>query len=227
MPQYELIGAGIYTIPEAARLTGVPITNIRRWTLGYEYVRDGRHRAMPPVVNPQIRPIDEALALSFRDVQEIRFLQAFRSLGVSWQTIRLASENAKRIIGDDHPFSTGCFKSFRNAILLDAAEATGDPVLLDVARNQLALRRVVAPYLKGLVFDKDEPVRWFPADGRLIVIDPMRRFGQPIVTREGVPTRVLAKAYRAEQSFKAVAKWYEVPIRSVRAAVGYENRLAA
>jgi uncharacterized protein (DUF433 family) len=225
----ELIGAGIYSIPEAARLTCIPVSNIRRWTQGYEYVRGGRRRHLPPIVKPQIDPIGEVEALSFRDLQELRFLQAFRNLGVSWHTLRLASLNAQTILGDDHPFSTGRFRSCGNTIMMDAAKKAKDTALLDVARNQLAFRRVVEPYLKGLVFDKakDSPVRWFPTDTRLIVIDPVRRFGQPIVAREGVPTRVLAKAFRAEKSVAAVAKWYELPARSVRAAVAYENRLAA
>jgi uncharacterized protein (DUF433 family) len=224
---FTLIGAGIYTIPDASRLTGVPLSNIRRWTQGYEYVRGGQRRALPPVVKPQIHPIEEIEVLSFRDLQEIRFLQAFRRLGVSWHTLRLASDRAKSIIGDDHPFSTGRFRSLGNAIFADLSGTSWDGTVLDVLRSQLAFKRVVAPYLKGLVFAKDEPVRWFPADGRLIVLDPMRRFGQPIVTKEGVPTSVLSKAYRAEKSLRKVAQWYVVPVRSVRAAVEYENRLAA
>lgn len=225
----ELIGTGIYSIPEAARLTGIPVSNIRRWTQGYEYVRAGQRRELPPVVRPQIDPIDEEEALSFRDLQELRFLQAFRNQGVSWHTLRLANLNAQKILDDDHPFSTGRFRSLGNAIMMETAKKARDAALLDVARNQFVFRRAVAPYLKGLVFDrrKDEPVRWFPTDTRLIVIDPARRFGKPIVTREGVPTRILAKAYNAEKSIEAVAKWYELSARSVRAAVAYENRLAA
>jgi uncharacterized protein (DUF433 family) len=225
--EYRLIGAGIYTIPEASRLSGVPISSIRRWTRGYDYVSNGRRRSLPSVVKLEIHPIEGVPALSFRDLQEVRFLHAFRQHGVSWHTLRLASDRAKATIGDDHPFSTGRFRSFGNAILAEIAVRSKDAALLDVVRNQLAFRRIVAPYLKGLEFAKGEPVRWFPIDSRLVVLDPLRRFGQPITTREGVPTAVLAKAYRAERSYKKVAAWYEIPVRSIRAAVEYENRLAA
>jgi uncharacterized protein (DUF433 family) len=227
MNEYHLIGAGIYTIPEVSRLTRVPISNIRRWTRGYSYRRAGKRRELPPVVKLQIHPIEGVPALSFRDLQEVRFLHAFREHGVSWHTLRLASERAKAIIGDDHPLSTGRFKSFGNAILTEVATKAKDRSLLDVVRNQLTFRKIVSPYLKGLEFADDEPVRWFPVDNRLVVLDPSRRFGQPITTREGVPTAVLAKAFRVEKSYKRVAAWYEISVRSIRAAVEYENRLAA
>jgi uncharacterized protein (DUF433 family) len=62
---------------------------------------------------------------------------------------------------------------------------------------------------------------------KMIVLDPQRAFGQPIVAREGVPTAILAKAYRSEQSFARVARWYEVKERWVRNAVEYEDSLVA
>lgn len=68
--------------------------------------------------------------------------------------------------------------------------------------------------------------RWFPVASRRVVIDPARSFGQPIV-QEGVPTLVLAKTFAAEGSYSRVARWYDVDVRSVRAAVDFEHRLAA
>src|SRR5262245_51927464 len=107
----SLLGLGIYTIPEAARLTRVPISSIHRWTHGYTFVRRGERRWSPPLVKPQIHPIDSVPALSFIDLQELRFLHAFRDHGVSWYWLRIAHEQAKNRIGHDHPFSTGKFRS--------------------------------------------------------------------------------------------------------------------
>jgi len=60
-----------------------------------------------------------------------------------------------------------------------------------------------------------------------IVVDPARSFGRPIVQKVDVPTDVLAKAVRVEESLSLVAKWYDIPIEAVRAAVEFEERLAA
>ena len=166
-------------------------------------------------------------ALSFLDLQEIRFLHASRRHGVSWQTLRQASESVKKRLSHDHPFSTGKFSSYGRRILLDAAKASGDQALEDIVSNQLGFRSVIALYLQGLEFSQGIVARWFPRPDKRIVIDPARSFGQPIVTKEGVPTLVLAKAYRAERSYSKVSRWYEVDVRSVRAAVEFESRMAA
>ena len=41
MVDYLYIGHGVYSVAEAARLTGVPASTIRRWTRGYSYPRNG------------------------------------------------------------------------------------------------------------------------------------------------------------------------------------------
>jgi uncharacterized protein (DUF433 family) len=224
---YDLIGIGLYTIPEAHRLTNVPISNIRRWTLGYAYVFGGVTHMSPAIVRPQIDPIDGTIVLGFRDLQEIRFLDAFRKHGVSWHTLRLAFERARELTRSSHPFSTGQFRSSGNAIFTAVARETNDPELLDIVKGQLAFRKILAPYLRGLDYEGDEPVRWYPEDRRRVVLDPGRRFGQPIVNKEGVPTRILARSYKREHSYRVVAHWYDVAIESVKAAVAFEKRLAA
>jgi uncharacterized protein (DUF433 family) len=221
-----LLTSGIYTIPDAGRLTDVPISNIRRWTLGYYFNQGGERHWSPPLVKPQLQR-DGVLALSFLDLQELRFLHAFRHRGASWQSLRIAHERARRRIGHDHPFSTGKFKSAGRAILLEVATESKDRVLEDIVTRQFEFKRVISPYLRGLIFDSGFVVRWFPRRNRTIVIDPSLSFGQPIVAKGGVPTNVLARSYRAERSFERVAKWYDVDVPSVRAAVEFERRLAA
>jgi uncharacterized protein (DUF433 family) len=72
-------------------------------------------------------------------------------------------------------------------------------------------------------------VRWFPMGEKrkVVVIDPQRAFGRPIVAEGGVPTEVLASAVAAEKSVERVARWYAVSPREVKAAVEFEQRLAA
>ena len=52
--------------------------------------------------------------------------------------------------------------------------------------------------------------------------------GRPVLTREGVPTDVLAAAVKAnDNDVDAVVRWYSIPRRAVQAAVEFETRLAA
>ncbi len=49
----NLVGIGLYTIPEAARLTKVPNRNVRRWLRGYSTQFQGAPRRVPPVLDGQ------------------------------------------------------------------------------------------------------------------------------------------------------------------------------
>lgn len=222
----ELLTAGVYTLPDAARLTSVPPANIRRWTQGYSFIRNGRRRWSPALVPPQLDKIQGAEALSFLDLQELRLLHMFRIRGASWRTLRVAHERAKKWVGHGHPFSTGRFQSAGREVLTEVAASESDHALQNIVSGQLVFRRFIAPYLRGLEFDDDVVIRWFPRRDRRVVVDPRRSFGQPIV-REGVPTSVLARSYRTEKSIERVARWYDVEASSVRAAVDFERRLAA
>jgi uncharacterized protein (DUF433 family) len=223
----DLLDVGLYTLPEAARLTGVPSAHIRRWTLGYHFVREGTRRWSPPLVTPKLHPMEGELAVTFLDLQELRFLHAFRTHGMSWYWLRIYHDRAKERVGHDRPFSTGKFKSFGRSILMEVAPSSRRAVLEDVVSSQLGFKKVIAPFLRGVVFEKDRAVRWFPRPDKRVVVDPTQSFGQPVVTRGGVPTNVLAHSYKAERSMDRVARWYAVDIRSVRAAVEFERRLAA
>jgi len=222
----NLLVVGIYTLPEAARLTGVPMANIRRWILGYDFVRRGQRRWSPALVAPQLHPIEGVPAVSFLDLQELRFLHAFRSRGASWQTLRVAHEEAKARIGHSHPFATGRFVSAGREILIGVAISQRDRALENVVSRQLVFKKFIAPYLRGLEFDGQVAIRWYPRRDRRVIVDPRWNFGQPVV-KEGVPTSVLARSYCAESSVERVARWYDVTASSVRAAVEFERRLAA
>jgi uncharacterized protein (DUF433 family) len=223
----SLIGTGLYTIPEASRLTGVPAASIRRWTLGYEYVRAGERHQLPAIVVPQLDPVESMQIITFLDLQEVRFLHAFRSAGVSWVTLRLAHEEARRRLQHAHPFATGRFRTDGRRILTEVIKTARDRALEDIVSRQLAFKKVIAPFLRGLKFRNDIAALWFPARGTRIVLDPERSFGQPIVNKEGVPTAVLARSFKAEGSIERVARWYQVEVPSVRAAVEYESRPVA
>ncbi len=231
MPSHisDLIGLGIYSVPEAGRLTGIKSRTIRRWLRGYSYkVGDELHHSSE-VVLADLRQTKEAFALSFRDLIEVRFVQAFRRHGVSWKTLRAASCLGQKMLQTTHPFSTKAFRTDGKKIFAELADGSRDPKLLDLLDNQYVFREILAPHLySGLERSPDDEVlRWWPMNRTgLVVLDPGRSFGQPIINEEGVSTWVLAKAFEAEESINRVAGWFDVKPASVRAAVTFENRLA-
>ncbi len=226
----KLVGIGLYTVPEAARLTKVPKPTIRRWLFGYRTRRSGQFAELPPVWESQIARIDSVTGLGFLDLMEIRFVHAFRAHGVSLNNIRIAVERACEIFGSDHPFAKKRFQTDGRRIFAAIAESSGEMTLIDLVKSQYAFHRVVRPSLyASLEFSEaDEVVRWFPLwPKQQVVVDPKKAFGRPIVSSGHVPTDTLARAVEAEGSMERVTRWFDVPMQAVRAAVEFEKELAA
>lgn len=224
----DLIGIGLYTAAEAARLLRSPAQSVRRWMAGYCYSSGGSQRWMEPLWTPQIPRIDGELELGFRDLTELRFIVRFRKAGLALQTIRACLDVVRTIVGEERPFSTQQFKTDGRKIFLEIANQTKDPQLIDLARGQYAFKAMIEPSFKDLEFEDGVAARWRPLPGRKsIVIDPQRSFGQPIAADSGVATSVLAVAAEVEGSVSAAARAYEVSPSVVRDAVEFEALLAA
>ncbi len=216
MEAMKLAGRGIYTVVEASRLTHVSARRIRYW------VEDR------PVWQRELPDLGNSWALTFRDLIEVRFVDAFRRHGVSWRAIRLAASTAYEVLETSHPFSTRRFQTDGRTVFTRVVHESGASSLLDLVERQYAFDEVLGRYLyAGLDFSGlDEPQRWWPlGKKRPVVIDPARQFGQPVSAPEGVPTAVLNASFKAEGSLAGVARVFEVSVKSVKAAIDFERSL--
>ena len=224
-PDLSLIGIGLYTPAEAARLIRVPLSTLQRWLRGYK-VEDREYDPLWPL---QVDLGDERTYLSFLDLVQARVALAFINAGLSAQKVRRAIKQGRKILNSDYPFASARFRTDGKTVVLQVLTPGEDDRLIDLFKDdQYVMKHIVEPSLKGLEFDKDLAVRWWPAgkDDR-IVVDPHRQFGQPIDAETGVPTSVLAAAAKAEGSAEKAARAYRVPAAAVRRAVRFEQKLAA
>ncbi|MEM6463287.1 MAG: hypothetical protein AAF724_15355 [Pseudomonadota bacterium] len=216
-----MIGIGIYTPAEARRLTGVASAKIRRWLRGHRI----KNRLYDRLWTPQIDIGDDEIYLGFRDLTEIRVVEAFIAAGLSAQKVRRAIEIARKRYGLDRPLSTNSFRTDGKQVFL-LLSSEGEDKLVDVFKDQYAIKRVIEPSFKGLEFNKvGEPTLWHIARG--VVIDPDYSFGQPVEKETLVPTQILAAAVDAEGSPRAAAKAYQVPLRAVNHAVKFERDISS
>ena len=215
----------MYSPTEASRLTRVPIRRINRWTRGYWFAHRGKRQWSDPIVGGGAEKIGDAPFLDFADLIEVRCLSALRDRKIGWSAIRLASLRAKTMLGTSHPFSSDRFRVDGRSILAEIKDEAGDPKLLDLVLDQWVFKGVLATLRKGLHYaDKDEPQWWTPLDNR-VVVHPARAFGAPVVLPGGIRTRVLYGSFRAEQSYDAVARWYNVTEDAVKDAVQFEESI--
>ena len=222
------LGIGYYTVPEAARLLHMAPLNIRRWLGGYTYRHGDDEVTMPPLWIPQVPRFDHHIELGFRDLIELRFVNAFTKAGLSLITIRHCLDYARECVEDERPFSTRRFQTDGRTIFLDSARQTGHDELLDLKKRQYVLKKIIERSFKDLDVEEDAVRRWRPFNGKsTIVIDPERAFGQPIAANYGVPTAALADAAKAEGSAQRAADLFAVTVAVVRDAIKFEQSLAA
>jgi len=227
----KLTGIGLYTFHEAARLTGIPVRDLRRWLDGYAYRNKATRHAVPvaPLWETELAEADVD-GISFHDLLEVRFVRAFRQHGVSLQTIRLASRKARELFALRHPFTSRRFQTDGRTIFASTIQESGETELLDLVKSQYAFQKLIEPSLyRGIEFGADDAAaRWYPTlRSKAVVLDPEIAFGKPIVTDGAIRTSILAEAFRAEGDKQLVARLYEVPVASVEAAVAFEKRLVA
>jgi uncharacterized protein (DUF433 family) len=229
MTDLSFLGIGIYSIPEAARISRVPASYIKRWLWGYKYVVKGQVHRAGPLWAPQLPEIDHARALTFRDLIEIQFVYRFRQRGISLQTIRKTIGLATELLDRTFPLSSVKFKTDGKKVF---AEVIEDPAergyVFDLRTGQYLLSYVLDYLYDALEYSEfDELVRWWPlGKDRRVIVDPRRSFGRPIVP-EGVQTNILVSSFRTEGDIKAVASWFEISESSVSDALEFERSLMA
>jgi uncharacterized protein (DUF433 family) len=222
MPMYEThFGIGVYSVPEAARLIGMPSQTLRRWVNGSDHLEDARN----PLWSAQYAKSDDDQYLGFRDLVEARIVKALRLSGVPLQTVRRCLERARVIIGDEHPFSTRNFKSDGKTLFLEILKGDDDTILVDLRQGQQAFKAIFAQSLNGLEFGDEVAERWWLNGRKTIVADPKRSFGHPIIASNGMSTACVAEAVLAEGAAERVAQLYEMRVSEVNDAVVFEQQL--
>lgn len=213
---------GFYTVSEAARLLRLrDRQSIYRWLS-----RDN------PVIVRDFEPLDGSQELSFWDLFEVRFVETFRTQGLSLQYLRKVAVKARIELKTDHPFalSDARYMTDRKRIFRVTAEETREKTH-DMLSGQYEMYEAIERILsKGVVFNPTTLLaeEWVPfAECPNVVINPRYAYGQPVVGKQKVPTAALYRLFRAEGRIDRVASWYGVKPKDAEDAVEFEVKLAA
>lgn len=220
------IGDGIYTLSEVARLTGSHYQRIHSWFLG-------RSEGPGPILDrAQLRQKRDLLrprvdlTVSFHSLIDALVVSKLREYGVSLQYLRKVYNALSEQFSQQHPFSQSNLYTDGKEVFVRFADKFGYEALMELLTNQQSFPPVLEDYLTQIDYDEDTllAIRWRIAEG--IVIDPRRRYGKPIVATCGVPTVILAAAYKGnDQDVDLVAEWYGVSQLDVTQAVDFEKSL--
>lgn len=214
------LDAGIYLQSEAALLTGLPRTTVRRW-LQLERGADS------------IRAVTDQPLVSFHDLISLRAVAALRRMGMRIGKIKAGADFMRRELGIEYPLASEDLKTDGVNLYFpeaqELAEACG--LITVTAAGQMAAQVLVADYLRDVKYkplggNHRLAVTWEPP---AVSINPLIQHGAPCVEGSRVEIALLKRYIDAGDPLEYLADLFELDAEKIRRAVlWYESpKLAA
>lgn len=231
----DLLDIGIFTPAEAAVYARVRTGVMNRWIFGDAIGESVLVAQLAGHGEKVVTFLDFVQTLAVRvlrtrhkiPLERIRqAVMVAREQGIKYP---FAVEHTTYIYGD--PEGTTRRSGVEERLPSDIAIKIGGKIIQASghARRNLLIRPVAELYMKDLHFDPesgfaDEYIAW-KRDEQRIVMNPRRRFGEPIVERCGYTASTLWEAYEIEGGIEAAARAYGVENRDVELACEYYDHL--
>jgi uncharacterized protein (DUF433 family) len=215
------LGLGVYSLSEAARLTGLRPITVRDWFLGR------KSESRKPVFEGEYDEYSGHHFISFHDLIDVVIAGQLRQHGVRLPVIRRVYGRLQKEFGERHPFCLRKLETDGREVFLRLKDKDGIDQLVEVLTKQRVFPEIIAPFLKQIDYDTASSLakRWRIDSG--VVVDPAVSLGKPIVERVGIKTDLLVATYEANCRDEELVAWcYNVAVEDVRAAVRFEARLA-
>ncbi len=226
----DALDVPIYSVPAAGRFVGLNAARVRRWLKGYPFSYSDRQGAERSGHSPPVVPghqYEGRFYASFLHLMDLLFVKEFLARGLSLQRIRGLLQELREVTGGLHFASRRLYTRGQRVFLQLEAELS----LELCSGGQTTIPKFVEMICKQIHFSdtSDWAEKWYPpGHGRIIILDPKVCFGSPTIAGHRITTSTVYEAYLAEdQDDRAVCDWMNVAPREVRAAVRFEQSLAA
>ncbi len=211
-----MLGQGVYSVTEAARLTGLKQRHVREWFRRTQGAPCNRQEA-----------VKRGCIFGFLDLIDCYVAGQLRTHGVALQILHRVYQRLKDDLQTSHPFCRRDMLNSGEALLTQVLDEDDEKTSMDLLTREQVFSRILLPFFKRIDYGEASNLaeRW-----RLtceVVLDPTICFGQPVVEAVGIPTAILAAAHHANgQDADLVADWYNVHPDHVLAAVHFETNRA-
>ena len=189
-----------YSIAEAARILRLKPPTLRTWCVGWQETRS--RRAQPPVIRPDGERVDGTY-LSFFNLIEAGFLNAYRETGATMQRVRRALEFCRSRLEIERPLLTEHFRIDGRSLLIEF-----DKALLNAsASGQHVWPDLVERWLRDIDFDVLGPRQvWLAGRENAILVNPRIGFGLPVIASCGVRTEEIVARFHAGEGPREIAE---------------------
>jgi len=215
----------LYSFPEGARATGIPVSTLRSWVVGQEYPRRTDVAYFEPVIT---RPTEEDTRLSFLNLIEAHVLRALRTVHeVSLNSVRKAIEIAEQEYGIEHLLVSPDLRTGAGRLFLDRYGR-----LLELSESkQYAMRNLLLQYLERVDYSADSLPRSFMPFERsprnmgkmLIALSPYVSFGRAVLRSSGISVQAIVQRIDAGESTESIADDYGITEQEIEEAILYES----
>jgi uncharacterized protein (DUF433 family) len=228
------LGIGIYTPAEAAFYARVSPRMMTRWVFG--------DSAGKPVIQRQQPESSEKIVTFLDFVQTLAVREVRHRHGLPLQRIRQGVDEARQRYGIPYPLAQEhCIFLFSDqkgkghghiVIRLEGDDEDVETQFVQLTghdKGNLLFRQIVEMFLSDLTFDATTKLascyRPMTEGVANILIDPHRRFGEPVVEPSGYTVEALWHSTNTEGSFKAAAEACGVTVEEVLLANKYYDIL--
>jgi len=217
------LSSGVYTLPDAARLLGVPLSRLRSWVRGTAR-GDSRHLPVGPFAS---RSEKRDRHVDFFTLIELYTVAHLRDAGLSMRTLRHCREELATRFSTPYPFALKGLLTDGRRLLKEL----GEDALLELGTGgQSAMQSVLEPFCQRIDFDAASQLaaRFFPLGRDVpVVVSPTHAFGRPVIAGTNLATETIASLIRGGESIDDIAREYEIPRESIKEAWRFEQRQAA
>lgn len=212
-----MLGEGVYTLADVARLIGAPGATVRAWFKGRA------DRDAGPVFHGDYQPHGGDYAVSFLDLIDALVASRFRAEGVKMAVVRRSYEKMKEQLNTPHPFCHELLYTDGRTVIRNATGEIRDPVMLDVISDQQHFEQTVSP-LSDVDYAADTRLAAQWRIHRGVLVHPNISFGKPVVRGTGACTHVIYHQFLANDSNASlVADLFELSESQVMHAVEFEQ----
>jgi DNA-binding transcriptional MerR regulator len=145
----EILGHGVYSLPDAAKLTRLKPQRVREWFAG------GRSAgARASVFQSDYQSLGGDRAISFHDLIELFIAGQLRDHGVSLQTLRKVYKRLQADLGTRHPFCRREIMTKDGQVFLFGLDARGTEEMIEVLTQQRVFPDILLPFLRKMDYDE-------------------------------------------------------------------------
>lgn len=198
------LGYGIYTIPDAAFILGLPASKVRRWMNEFWDQRIGKE-------------IDERYswgegrdkATNFYTLIEFYVFYQLREMNISTKKILSVHKEMREMLDTPYPFASAKVLTDGKSILFKMEDET--IVHADRSR-QIALKEIIESFCKKIEFSSSDMAdRFYPiGKDKHIIVDPHHQFGQPIIEDTSILAETVYDFYKAGETVQFLIKLYNL-----------------